>query len=148
MGFVLLKLLCVIYNALISITSINESFMTHKIDFKVASTNTIIKALFERIEEIRLSRNISQAALAKEAGVSRSTITRLADGQGVSVDSFIRVMQALGLTDHLEALLPNPSVRPVDRVRLDGSERRRASSKTKPTESWSWGDGIDSKDKS
>ena len=120
--------------------------MTHKIDFKVASTNTIIKALFERIEEIRLSRNISQAALAKEAGVSRSTITRLADGQGVSVDSFVRVMQALGLTDHLEALLPNPSVRPVDRVRLDGSERRRASSKTKPTESWSWGDGIDSKE--
>ncbi len=122
--------------------------MTHKVDFKVASTDTIIKALFERIEEIRLSRNMSQAALAKEAGVSRSTITRLADGQGISVDSFVRVMQALGLTDHLEALLPNPNVRPVDRVRLDGSERRRASSKTKPTESWSWGDGIDNEEDS
>ncbi len=60
--------------------------MTHNIDFTIASSDAVINTLFERIEEIRLSRNISQAALAKEAGVSRSTITRLAKGQGISVD--------------------------------------------------------------
>ena len=114
--------------------------MMHNIDFTIASSDAVIKALFERIEEIRLSRNISQAALAREAGVSRSTITRLASGQGVSVDSFVRVMQALGLADHLAALLPNPTVRPVERIRLDGAERRRASSKRKPTGDWTWGD--------
>ena len=114
--------------------------MTHSIDFNIASSGAIIKALFERIEEIRLSRNISQAALAKEAGVSRSTITRLAQGQGISVDSFVRIMQALGLGDHLAALLPNPQVRPVERIRLDGTERRRASPKRKPAGEWTWGD--------
>ena len=119
--------------------------MTHNIDFTIASSDAIINALFERIEEIRLSRNISQAALAKEAGVSRSTITRLARGQSISVDSFVRIMQALGLADHLAALLPNPNVRPVERTRLDGTERRRASSKRKAAGDWTWKDDANGK---
>ena len=113
--------------------------MTHKIDFAIAASDAVINALFQQIEQIRLSRNISQAALAKEAGVSRSTITRLASGENISVDSFVRVMQALGLADHLAALLPNPNVRPVERIRLEGAERRRASSKRKVAGAWTWG---------
>lgn len=113
--------------------------MTHKIDFAIASSDAVINALFQKIEQIRLSRNISQAALAKEAGVSRSTITRLARGENISVDSLVRVMQALGLADHLAALLPNPSVRPVERIRLEGAERRRASPKRKAAGNWTWG---------
>jgi transcriptional regulator with XRE-family HTH domain len=113
--------------------------MTHETDFAIASSDAAINALFQQIEQIRLSRNISQAALAKEAGVSRSTITRLASGENISVDSFVRVMQALGLADHLAALLPNPNVRPVERIRLEGAERRRASSKRKASGDWTWG---------
>lgn len=114
--------------------------MTHTQDFSTYSSGAILKALFDRLEEIRLSRNISQAALAREAGVSRSTITRLARGENISVDSFVRIMQALGLTDNLAAMLPNPTIRPVERVRLAGSERLRASSKRQPVSEWTWGD--------
>ena len=113
--------------------------MTHNIDFSIASSEAIINALFQQIEQIRLSRNVSQAALAKEAGVSRSTITRLASGENISIDSFVRVIQALGLADHLAALLPNPNVRPVERIRLEGAERRRASPKLKASGNWTWG---------
>ncbi len=112
----------------------------HKVDFSVASSEAVMQALFARLEEIRLSRNISQAALAKEAGVSRSTMTRLAQGRGISVDSFVRIVQALGLADHLAALLPNPEVRPVDRIRLDGAERQRASPDGKTVTDWVWKD--------
>lgn len=119
--------------------------MTHKINFQNASSEQIIEALGQRLNDIRLSQNISQANLAADAGVSRSTLTRLADGKPISLDSFIRVMQALKLTDQLVALLPDPSVRPVDRVRLDGSERKRASNTSSKdnksqTEPWTWGD--------
>ena len=114
--------------------------MPHNIDFSTYSSSAILKALFDRLEEIRLSRNISQAALASEAGVSRSTITRLARGENISVDSFVRIMQALGLTDNLAALLPNPTIRPVERVRMAGGERLRASSKRKTSAEWTWGD--------
>jgi len=119
--------------------------MTHNIDFSIASSDAIINALFERVEKIRLSLNISQAALAKQAGVSRSTVTRLARGQNISVDSFVRILQALDLTDHLAALLPNPDVRPVERIRLGGTDRRRASSKRKPIGNWIWKEGENGK---
>ncbi|MEZ6001263.1 helix-turn-helix domain-containing protein [Hyphomonas sp.] len=112
--------------------------MTHKIDFSTASSSAIIATLGKRLDEIRLSRNIAQADLAEEAGISRSTLTRLSDGKPVSLDSFVRIMQALRLTDHLAALLPDPAVRPVDRVRFDGAKRQRASSRrTEPAE-WRW----------
>lgn len=115
--------------------------MTQNSDFSTYSSEMIIEALFDRLEEIRLSRNISQADLAREAGVSRSTITRLARGENISMDSFVRIMQALDLTDNLAALLPNPKVRPVERIRLAGAERLRASSKRKAAaEEWAWGD--------
>jgi len=114
--------------------------MTQTIDFHIASSEAIIEALGTRLDEIRLNRNISQADLAREAGVSRSTLTRLSAGKPVSLDSFVRVMRALGLSDHLAALLPDPGVRPVDRVRLGGSERRRASGKRMPPSGWNWGD--------
>lgn len=119
--------------------------MTHNVDFSVASSEAIIEALCRRLEEIRLSRNVSQAGLAEEAGVSRSTMTRIADGKPISLDSFVRVMQALRLTGHLAALLPDPAVRPVDRVRFGGSQRRRARPKPDSENAgnrpkWTWGD--------
>ena len=83
-------------------------------DFSTSSSAAIASALCKHLEEIRLSKNISQAELAKQAGVSRSTMTRIADGQSVSLDSFIRVIKALGLADHLATLLPDPRVRPVE----------------------------------
>ena len=120
--------------------------MTHKIDFSTASSEVVIEALGKRLDEIRLSRNIAQSDLAEEAGVSRSTLSRLSDGKPVSLDSFVRVMQALRLGDHLAALLPDPSVRPVDRVRLDGAERKRASGKRAEPSEWSWGDEVGDKE--
>jgi transcriptional regulator with XRE-family HTH domain len=112
------------------------------IDFSTASGEAIIAALGQRLEGLRLSRNITQAELAERAGVSRSTLTRLAEGRGVSLDSFVRVMRALGLADHLAALLPDPSMRPVERLRFEGKERKRASHQRKPVErsGWRWGD--------
>lgn len=113
----------------------------HYLDFTTATSEEIAAALGARLEEIRLSRNISQADLADEAGVSRSTITRLATpGKGVSLDSFIRLMLALDLGDQLAGLLPDPGIRPVERARLRGSERRRASRQRGPREPWRWGD--------
>lgn len=114
--------------------------MRYKNDFSAASSEAIIKALCKQLDEIRLSRNLSQVDLATEAGVSRSTITRMADGKATSLDSFVRVMMALGLTDHLEAMLPDPGVRPVERVRLAGAERQRASRKKTESADWQWGD--------
>ncbi len=114
--------------------------MTQKLEFSLVNSEDIENALCDRLEDVRLSRNISQNDLAEEAGISRSTITRLAThGKGISLDSFIRVMQALQLTSHLEALLPDPTVRPVERVKFKGVERQRARAKKKNNHpDWTW----------
>ena len=100
--------------------------MTYKLDFSVATSSQIEAALCGRLESIRLSRNMTQAQLAGEAGVSIRTIGRLEKGEGVSLDTFIRVLTALGIQSSLEALLPDPSVRPIERVGIGGRERKRA----------------------
>ena len=119
--------------------------MFSNIEFSVATSDQIEAALCKRLESIRLSRNITQAQLAEEAGVSPRTIGRLEKGQGVSVDTFIRIMIALGIQQSLEALLPDPTVRPIERVGIGAGERKRArptqTSNERPT--WSWGDGED-----
>ena len=112
----------------------------HKTEFATASSERIVDALGKRLEQLRLSRNITQAELAQQAGVSRSTLTRMADGRGISLDSFVRVIQALDLTDHLAALLPDPAVRPVERARREGVERKRARPRKPTTGEWQWGD--------
>ena len=124
---------------------VNQQQMSYNIEFSVATSDQIEAALCKRLESIRLSRNITQAQLAEEAGVSPRTIGRLEKGQGVSVDTFIRIMIALGIQQSLEALLPDPTVRPIERVGIGAGERKRArptqTSNERPT--WSWGDGED-----
>ncbi|MBI9046438.1 MAG: helix-turn-helix transcriptional regulator [Anaerolineaceae bacterium] len=116
--------------------------MSYKIDFSIATSDQIEAALCSRLENIRLTRNITQAQLAKTSGLSLKTIGRLERGQGVSFDTLIRVLIALGLQEHLKAFLPDPTVRPVERVSIAGTERKRARPRKSidDHEAWSWGD--------
>ncbi len=116
--------------------------MSYSIDFNNASPVVIEAALCRRIAEIRLARNVPQAHLATQAGVSERTLRRMEAGEGVSLNTFLRVLGALGIQHALEALLPDPSVRPVERVG-GGGERKRASPQSGPlvVDDWTWGDG-------
>jgi len=90
----------------------------------------------------RLSRNLTQAQLATEAGLSLSTLRRLEDGKNISLDNLVRVMDALGIAGRLEALTPVLDIRPVERVRPAGRERQRAApaASPPPASRWAWGD--------
>lgn len=116
--------------------------MKYPIDFSIATSEQIEAALCNKIENIRLARNITQAELANDAGVSLRTMVRLENGKGVSLDTFVRVLIALGIQQNLETLLPDPSIRPIERVNLKGKERKRASSRSVELEKkpWVWGD--------
>jgi transcriptional regulator with XRE-family HTH domain len=112
--------------------------MAQKLDPATAVPSDIERMLGQRLLEIRLARNINQTDLAEEAGVSRRTMTRLENGEGVSLDTLIRVMSALGLADRFAVLLPDPAIRPIERIR-QGKERQRARRKSKPAaKPWHW----------
>jgi transcriptional regulator with XRE-family HTH domain len=116
--------------------------MRNNMDFSVASSQQIEEALGKQLRNIRLSRNITQSKLAKEAGVSTPTIGRLERGKGISLDTFIRVLIALGIQHNLSALLPDPNIRPMERISTIGVERQRArpESSGKMASPWEWGD--------
>ena len=119
----------------------NEQNMAQNIEYTLATPAQIEAELGSKLEKLRLAQNINQTQLAREAGVSRRTITRLENGEGISLDTLIRVMTALGVVERLDLLVPAPDVRPVERVKYKGRERKRARAKpAAPAEPWRWGD--------
>lgn len=112
------------------------------IDFSIATSEQIEEFLCGQLKKIRLSRNFTQTQLAKESGVAIGTIRRLEEGKTVSVNTFIRVLLALDLQQNLETLLPDPTIRPIERVNTGGSERKRARPKQSDPDhsNWVWGD--------
>lgn len=114
--------------------------MAHKIDFSIATSNQIENALCEQLENIRLAKNITQNQLAQDAVVSIQTIKRMKRGEGVTLDTFIRVLIALGIQEHLETLLPEFNVRPIERIKMKGAERKRAhpANNKEDHSTWAW----------
>jgi putative transcriptional regulator len=111
------------------------------------SDDAVLREIGERLARTRLERNVTQGALATEAGVSKATIERLEAGEPVKSTNLIRVLRALGLLEGLDRLVPEPLPSPVERLRLQGRRRRRARTPrtgSEPhTESWRWADEQD-----
>ena len=95
-----------------------------------------------RLARLRLSRNVTQAMLAKDAGISLRTLRRLESGEPATLDTFLRVTVALDLGDAIVNVLPTGEIRPIERVSRTGSERRRARPKPRHGQdpAWTWGD--------
>lgn len=104
----------------------------------------ILTEFGQRLMRRRLERNMTQAALSREAGVSKRTIERLESGGSTQLSTLIRVLRALGLQEHFERLIPTLPVSPIKQLDSDEPERRRASGTRSKAESdpelWTWGD--------
>ena len=81
--------------------------------------------LGDQIKTQRLRLNLSQEEMAKRAGVSTVTVSRLESGKGSSLSSFIKVLQVLRQEDWLEQLAPQASVSPIQ-IHALGKRRERA----------------------
>ncbi len=103
----------------------------------------VLGQLGTRLKRHRLRRNVTQAQLAREAGVSKSTVERLEAGGSTQLSSFVRVLRALDLVENLNLVAPEPAPSPMEELRYQGKERQRASTRSEgpgPTERWAWAD--------
>ena len=100
--------------------------------------------LSRRLVQHRLNRNLTQVELAREAGVSRRTLARLESGESTQLDSFLRILTALGLEAGLDRLVPDVPESPIQQLERSGRTRKRATGRRKPRTDapgpWSWGD--------
>lgn len=112
---------------------------------KQMTDEEILRELGERLAKVRLERNLTQAELAQQAGVSKRTVERLEVGGATQLSSFIRLCRALDLIERFDRVIPEPVPSPIAQVKLHGKARRRASSiKTPdhPLKKWTWGESI------
>jgi len=96
-----------------------------------------------RIAHERVARNMTQAQMARESGLSKRTIERLETGNSSQTGSLIRVLRVLHLVDRLNLVIPEPEISPMELLKLSGKRRQRASSRRTKEGSesgWTWGD--------
>jgi transcriptional regulator with XRE-family HTH domain len=110
---------------------------------KQATDEAILAELGGRLAKIRLDRNLTQAELATQAGVSKRTVERLETGAvATQLSGFIRVCRVLEVIERFELLVPEPVPSPVAQLKLARRKRQRAST-AKPSQStgtkWQWG---------
>ena len=101
------------------------------------SDQAVLAELGERLSATRLAYNLTQAQLARDAGVSKRTVERLEAGESAQLTSFLRVLRALGLLGRLDQLLPPAQPEPMELLRRDGKTPRRATRRS-PTSAGAW----------
>lgn len=111
---------------------------------KSRTDSETLKHLGERLARRRLAQNLTQAALAKEAGLGVRTVQRLEHGEAAThLAGFVRVCRVLGLAERLDLLVPAPSHSEMELMEHLGESRRRAS-KARGTRGestgWTWAD--------
>lgn len=109
-----------------------------------------LRELGSRLASARLERNLTQAALAEQAGVAKRTVERLESGAvATQLSGFLRVCRVLGVLERFDTLIPEPTLSPMAQLKLQGRKRQRAAStmRTKGADHhmvsepkpWTWG---------
>ena len=110
---------------------------------QTATDDVVLAEIGRRLAALRLAANLTQAVLARQAGVGVRTVQRLETGAAATqLSGFVRVCRALGLAERLDALVPEAAPSPMAELAQRRRVRRRASSAAvaaAPTK-WTWGD--------
>jgi transcriptional regulator with XRE-family HTH domain len=111
---------------------------------KQAADDAVLSELGGRLAQVRLDRNLTQAQLAEQAGVSKRTVERLESGSvATQLSGFLRVCRVLDVIERFDLLVPEPVPSPVEQLKLRGRKRQRASTKRGAkvsSKKWQWGD--------
>ena len=111
---------------------------------KQATDEAILREFGGRLARARLERNLTQAQIAAQAGISKRTVQRLESGSvATQLSGFIRVCRALDVIERFDVLIPEPVPSPVEQLKLRGRRRQRASARgvaKRSSKKWQWGD--------
>jgi transcriptional regulator with XRE-family HTH domain len=111
---------------------------------KQATDEVVLRELGGRLARVRLEKNLTQAGLAEQAGVSKSTVERLESGSvATQLSGFLRVCRVLGLMERFDRIIPESVPSPVEQLKRSGKRRQRASPNRAvkaSVKNWHWGD--------
>jgi transcriptional regulator with XRE-family HTH domain len=88
----------------------------------------VLVELGNLIKQMRLNSNITQEALARIAGLDRTTVSQLENGRAATLLTFVQVLRAMKKLELLDNFIEE-KISPLQALKLKGKERIRASSK-------------------
>jgi transcriptional regulator with XRE-family HTH domain len=89
--------------------------------------DAVLAELGARIAGRRVELQLTQAAVAEQAGIAKRTLERMEAGQTSQLATLVRVLRALDAASGLDSLIPESAPRPMDLLRRKGKVRQRAS---------------------
>jgi len=110
--------------------------------------DAILAEIGSRIARRRLELQLTQAALAEQAGIGKRTLERIEAGASAQLSSIIRLLRVLDLVVGLDGMIPDAQPRPMALLKGKGKVRQRASrprdaektDQVKKPSSWTWDD--------
>lgn len=91
------------------------------------SNKSIISHIGEYIKQQRLIQNKTQANIAENAGVNRWTMSKIENGEAISLSSLIQILRALNLLAILDIFNLPKQISPLELAKIDKQKRQRAS---------------------
>jgi len=89
--------------------------------------DAVLAELGARITSRRLEMQLTQAALAEQAGIAKRTLERMEAGQASQLATLVRVLRVLDAASGLDNVIPESGPRPMDLLKQKGKVRKRAS---------------------
>ena len=107
------------------------------------SDAAILAEVGARLTQRRLDLQLTQAAVAEQAGIAKRTLERIEAGASAQLSSLVRILRVLDLLPGLEQLIAPAGPRPMDLLKRRGKVRQRAPGTRRPGVSeapWCWDD--------
>ena len=89
--------------------------------------DAVLAELGARIAGRRVELQLTQAAVAEQAGIAKRTLERMEAGQTSQLGTLVRVLLVLDAASGLDSLIPESGPRPIDLLKQKGKVRQRAS---------------------
>jgi len=108
---------------------------------KTMSDAAILAELGARLARRRIDMQLTQADLAREAGIAKRTVERIEAGASAQMASMIRIFRVLDLIPEMDQFIPQIGPRPMELIKNKGKQRQRVSSVRKDggrVKPWTW----------
>ncbi len=114
------------------------------------SDSAILSQLGRALAQRRIEMGLTQAELARRAGVGKRTLERMESGSSCQSSILVRILRALDALDFLSRISATEGPSPLDLLKRRGKTRKRVSSKrgsdpdaeAKEGGGWTWGDEV------
>lgn len=106
--------------------------------------DSLLRVIGRFVQHHRLQQNKTQESVAKEAGISRSTLSLLEQGERVALITFIRVLRTLNLLHMLERFQISKRLSPIEEMLIlkEKATKYRASNRKSNNSDWEINEDI------